>query len=238
MFGISHPRLQVAVSRQRAALIAVCIDTFVHPDHGCTSLLALDRMLARQFIAMCDRVREKVAECHPFRAHQFFLRNWARIFYERAHPEISAALGGSSQSSSSASDKSDGGPAVVGEAGEDMLTAAEMVQSIGRRESVLYSPVVSGASPGRGPVRVKQVRERRTLLRMHQRARTHTLTHTHTHTHTHARTHTHTHMSACACAVKLMRERAMYTLSSRCTYARGGERLNSRTHKSTLWLSF
>jgi hypothetical protein len=231
MFGISHPRLQVAVSRQRAALIAVCIDTFVHPDHGCTSLLALDRMLARQFIAMCDRVREKVAECHPFRAHQFFLRNWARIFYERAHPEISAALGGSSQSSSSASDKSDGGPAVVGEAGEDMLTAAEMVQSIGRRESVLYSPVVSGASPGRGPVRVKQVSERKTLLQIHQRAR--------------ARAHTHTHMSACAHAVKLMHERAMCThcphaahthvALSGSTHARTNRRSGSRSEGGGVW---
>ena len=143
--------LQVAVSRQRAALIAVCIDTFLKPNHGCTSLQALDRHLARQFLAMCERIREKLPDCHPLRAHQFFLRNWARVFFDRAHPDMSPVEARASGSES----RSNGGHAVVADQ-DEMLTAAEMVS--GRRGSVLESPVVSGASPGRGPVRVKEVR--------------------------------------------------------------------------------
>jgi hypothetical protein len=85
----------VATSRQRAALLAVCIQAYLEPDHGCATAAELFKKVGRQLFAMCDDVGRRVPECEPFKAHQCFLRHWSRTIFSAAPAiEIAPAAAG------------------------------------------------------------------------------------------------------------------------------------------------
>lgn len=82
----------VATSRQRAALLAVCIQAYLDQKPGQSAVSELYQKLGKQLFAMCDKIRGSVPECQPLRAHQFFLRHWARLLLTGKQRDIEQSI--------------------------------------------------------------------------------------------------------------------------------------------------
>eukprot|EP00038_Savillea_parva_P024383 m.43857 g.43857 ORF g.43857 m.43857 type:complete len:687 (+) comp6455_c0_seq1:86-2146(+) len=73
----------IAASRQRAALLAVCVQTYMNGDFQHPNHAILEKTLGKQLTVMCDRVKGRVPECHARRAHYLYLKQWARDMLAR-----------------------------------------------------------------------------------------------------------------------------------------------------------
>lgn len=63
----------VAASRERAALLSICIQAYGQQDQICDHS---GSKLVQEYFSLCERMTKRISGCSALRSHQFFLRNW------------------------------------------------------------------------------------------------------------------------------------------------------------------